>query len=231
MTEGDVKIVTNAYHDAHGHKTQVEDYDGHKDQGDDAMTEGDVKIVTNAYHDAHGHKTQVEDYDGHKKRGDDAMKEGDFTTAMNAYDHALSLKQAEYRCWSNASFARLQAGLPYEALLYARRATETNPKWAKGHAREGDAQMALAQYDKAFECFCRALKLERSPEYKVRAQEALQMDRKTCRPSFSMHTWKCAQVRLVSSVFANQLFAGLDRCLVDNLKREVFSFMGSLPAG
>lgn len=96
-----------------------------------------------------------------KEDGNNAWSLGSYDLAIEHFTTAIAFGgDTEFRklVYSNRSAAYLKIKKYDEALSDATKCVEIDPSWGKGHARKGDALMALKRYTDAYITFNAGLK-------------------------------------------------------------------------
>jgi tetratricopeptide (TPR) repeat protein len=97
------------------------------------------------------------DPEGDKAKGNAYFSKKQWALALEQYARGLSqpIPDADLRSalHSNSSACLLHLNRAEEALTSARECVNINPSWFKGHARLGDAYLALGKKDAALSCY------------------------------------------------------------------------------
>lgn len=95
-----------------------------------------------------------------KEKGVEAVKTGSYAEALEYFSKCIELEPEDHIHWSNRAFVHQKLENLEKALADATKTTELKPDWAKGWARVGVANVALAKLPAAEKAFQDGLKLE-----------------------------------------------------------------------
>ena len=106
-----------------------------------------------------------------KARGTASFKKGEYKSAAEAYYEACKLEPACHTHFSNLAVALLKLKQPEHAATAARRCTELEPSFAKGHFRLGQALRSLGDHPAAVQALEAACSHAAGPEAAEIAKE------------------------------------------------------------
>ncbi|XP_035670536.1 tetratricopeptide repeat protein 12-like isoform X2 [Branchiostoma floridae] len=104
-----------------------------------------------------------------KEKGNEAFKARDFQTAVDFYTQGLEKLKDFKELWTNRAQAYIKLGQYDEALSDCDWAMRCDDKYVKAYIHKGRALVAKKEYDKAFETYQEALKVDPKQERTVNA--------------------------------------------------------------